>query len=63
MVTANIIAAPRRKRNSTLASPQIPKPSEKTKFLEGHHFGKFSVPGFNQKIYGFYFSDSEARLD
>ena len=39
MVTANIIAAPRRKRNSTLASPQVPKPSEKAKFLEGHHFG------------------------
>ena len=49
MVTANIIAAPRRKRNSTLASPQVPKPSEKRTFLEGHHFGN-SVPGFDQNL-------------
>ena len=39
MVTANIIAAPRRKRNSTLASPQVHKTTERAKFLEGHHFG------------------------
>ena len=49
MVTANIIAAPRRKRNSTLASPQVTKTSERAKFLEGHYFGKRI--SFYSKVY------------
>ena len=61
MVTANIIAAPRRKRNSTMASPQVPKPSEKAKFLEGHHFGNSAR--VRSKTFIFYCSDSEARFD
>jgi len=54
MVTANIIAAPRRKRNSTMASPQVPKPSEKAKFLEGHHFVilKRGSTDFDQMVQG-----------
>ena len=41
MVTANIIATPRRKRTAVSNSPHIPKARQTEKFLEGIYFSKF----------------------
>ena len=51
MVTANIIATPRRKRGVVTNSPLTVKSRPADKYLEGIYFGKLKLEFSSEKIY------------